>query len=276
MSVISSSSSQSRRRSAPNPPQAMIFCPNVSSSSHNHPSAVYGMPTFRPPGAAQSHFLNPPNPAQNPYQNLLSAAAAAASSTSTSNQNQARSNPSLNSNSNQNLTSSSSSTSSAQGHFQNQNSSSGGQSGSNNPVSFNNPNFHPSPFPLPQAHNHGHGGAHLHAHPPPMHLSMHYPSYYPSSMSSRNPPYPPTPYSFPTPPHLSNSATASGDVQAAHAQQAETSNAAARAAARLLPAHMQFYMQTATAAGMETVGVTAAYPSFLAPSIHPPPLSPRH
>lgn len=262
MSVISSSSSsQSRRRSNPNPPQAMIFCPNVTSSSQNQGSSVYGMPNFRPPGG-QSHFLNPPNPAQNPYQNLLSAAAAAASS---SNPNQTRSNSSSNSNFNQNQSSSSSS-SSSQGQFQNSS-----NSGSNNSTGFNNPNFPAAPFPLPQAHN-----PNLHAHPPPMHLSMHYPSFYLSSNSSRNR-YPPTPYSFPGAPHLSSSASSSqisgGD--AAHAQQADSSNAAA--AARLLPAHVQFYMQTATTAGMtETVGVASSYPSFLTPSIHPPPLSPRH
>jgi len=279
MSVISSSSSsQNRRRSAPNPPQ-IIFCPNVTSSSQNQ-ATVYGIPTFRPPGASQSHFLNPPNPAQNPYQNLLSAAAAAASSTS--NQNQPRINSSSNGN-NSNVVQqqpppSSTSTSSAQGHFQNSNSSSGG---GGQPGFNNSPSFPPSPFPLPQAHNHNHNNSHVHhAHPPPMHLSMHSPYYYTSTMSSRNPPYPPAPYSFPSAPHLSSSGSqmpSGGDVQVAHAQQADTSNAAARAAARLLPAHMQFYMQTATAGGMtETVGVTAAYPSFLAPSIHPPPLSPRH
>lgn len=245
MSVISSSSSssssssQSRRRSAPNPPQAMIFCPNVTSSSQNQGSPMYGMPNFRPPGG-QSHFLNPPNPAQNPYQNLLSAAAAAASSATTSNNpNQSRNNnPSSNGNFNQNQSSSSSSSStstSSQGHFQNPNASGG-------TTSFN-PNFHASPFPLPQAHNPS-----LHG-PPPMHLSMHYPSFYLSSNNSRNR-YPPTPYSFPGTPHLPSSASSSisgGD--AAHAQQNDSSNAAAAAAARLLPAHVQFYMQTATTAG---------------------------
>lgn len=274
MSVISSSSSssssQSRRRSA-NPPQAMIFCPNVTSSAPNQGSSVYGIPNFRPPGG-QSHFLNPPNPAQNPYQNLLSAAAAAASSSSNPNQSRNNNGNGNANNPNQSSSSSSSSSSSAsnaQGHFQNSGNASGGSGSSGG---FNNPNFHAAPFPLPQAHN-----PNLHAHPPPMHLTMHYPSFYLSSGNSSRNRYPPNPYSFPGNPHIPNSGSSSQiSGGEAHAQQADSGNAAA-AAARLLPAHVQFYMQTATTAGMtETVGVASSYPSFLTSSMHPPPLSPRH
>lgn len=314
VSVIGNASSQSRRRSVPNQAGPM-FCPHVSSSSQSQ--SAYAMPSFRSSGSAQSHFLNPPNPAQNPYQNLLSAAAAAASTTSVSSQSQSRSNPShgnsnQNSSTNQNhnppvSSTSSSSTAQQNNPFSNQtsNSSSNGQSasgnsnggggggtgggggGGNNGAGFNNPNF-PASFPLAQAHNHN-GAPHIHPHPSPMHLSMHYSTYYSSgSIASRNPPYPPAPYSFPAP-SLSSAAGAShlsggnaGEhvhhVQAAHVQPGETATVA-RTATRLLPAHhgaLQFYMQAAAAGGMaETVGV-ASYPPFLTPALHPPPLSPRH
>lgn len=66
VSVIANTSSQSRRRSGPNQP---MFCPHVTSSSQSQ--SAYAMPSFRSSSSAQSHFLNPPNPAQNPYQSKL-------------------------------------------------------------------------------------------------------------------------------------------------------------------------------------------------------------